>query len=606
MPDRGRFRERAQRAPASARASGGAHAHGQVRSAGGSSAGPDASLLALQATVGNRAVTDLIADPSSAPDGVWTAPSLQRAKTGGLVVQRDDGQKKRPRPDAKAAGKAGAGAAGGGQRRSSAQGTAEDLQAAEAWVRYIALRGNDQVPKAAVPAAYRGWIADIQASVRGPGPIPKGELGDDDLVFTDGRAAVKFLRKEHERLLPKAVTDAYDLADVGIQRGASNALGYDDAFGDAGATQMDEAQVLLGIASAADDEVRDAGAAGYTIPKDLKELGPEARKRFDASKGEWKRKAPSTTQQITPIDEMGLVDFSKYATETINGLRERRLADMQRAYDRERDALLEKADEQMRELNRAMAEARRVAYRAGDKGMLGKVQEALEAVNGAIDDTKAAANLITKRVDQLNSASALYSKSDKALIKLPSLPKGLTDVADKLSEANEKLKQVIELLDLVGPSKTEFDAGVKYLKGADMALTHFGGKSANPFVKVYVDSYLSPGIKSCITSLGKIADIKSSTNRAAIDINEDRFVDWSVESGGLPAFQFLRALFRTKGATPIGDDAWKYFRDHAGDLSAAVGDKMPKDRRRFPMWAAKHRVKLWEAHYGATRTPPSD
>lgn len=592
MRDRARTRERTQRPStrdASPRASGAGARAGHA--AADPAAGP---LLALQASVGNRAVAQLIVDPSAAPPGVWSGRGgvVQRDRTGEASAKEGTGAK-------------GAGAKGAARaQRAGGTGTAEDLGAAEAWVRYIALRGNDQVPRAPVPAAYRPRIAAIQAAVKGPGPIPKGELVEDDLAFGDARAAVKFLRKEHERLTPKAVTDAYDLADIGIERGQSNTRGDDDAFGSAGATQLDEAQVLLSIASAAEDEVRDASAAGYTIPKDLKELAPEARRRFDAAKGEWARQAPSTTQQITPIDELGLVEFAKYATETINGLRQRRVADMRRAYAREREALLEKADEQLRELNRTIAESRRVAYRAGDKGRLGKVQEALESVNGAIDDTKAAANLITKRVDQLNVVSEHLSKSGKKLIELPTLPKGLTDVADKLSDANGKLKQVIELLDLVGPSKTQLDAGIRYLKGADMALTHFGGKSANPFVSVYVDSYLSPGIKSSIASLSRIADIKSGQNRAAIDINEDRFVDWSVESGGLAAYQFLKALFRTKGATPMSDEAWRYFSDHAGDLSAAVGEKMPNDRRRVPTWAARHRAKLWEAHYGSTRKPP--
>jgi hypothetical protein len=553
-----------------------------------------APLLALQATVGNQAVASLIADPSRRPSGIWAGSRL--------VAQRKPGDTTTSKAGKGTATSGGKGAAGA-QGRAGGSGTAADLRAAEAWVHYIALRGNDQAPKAQVPAVYRSWIADIQAAVKGPGPIPKGELIDDDLAFGDAKAAVKFLRKEHERLLPKAVTDAFDLADIGIERGRSNTRGDDDAFGPAGATQLDEAQILLAIASAADDEVRVASDARYTIPKNLKELGPEARKRFEAAKGEWTRQAPSTSQQITPIDEGGLVDFIKYATETINGLRERRLADLTRAYEREREALLEKADEQLRELNRTIAESRRVAYRAGDKGMLGKVQSALESVNGAIDDTKSAANLITKRVDQLNFASESFGKAGKKLIELPALPKGLTDVADKLSEANSKLKTVIEVLDLVGPSKTQLDAGLAYLKGADMALSHFGGKSANPFVKVYVESYLSPGIKNCIASLTRIADIKSGQNRAALDINEDRFVDWSVESGGLAAYQFLKALFRTKGATPVSDEAWAYFSDHAGDLSAAVGEKMPRDRRTMPSWAARNRAKLWEAHYGSTRKP---
>ena len=50
-----------------------------------------------------------------------------------------------------------------------------------------------------------------------------------------------------------------------------------------------------------------------------------------------------------------------------------------------------------------------------------------------------------------------------------------------------------------------------------MALEGFASKSPNPFVSVYVNGYLSPGIQNCVKSLGEIANIISTSNRAAIE-----------------------------------------------------------------------------------------
>jgi hypothetical protein len=198
----------------------------------------------------------------------------------------------------------------------------------------------------------------------------------------------------------------------------------------------------------------------------------------------------------------------------------------------------------------------------------------------------------------------MVSKSGKGFISLPEVPASISGVADKLVSANEKLKQVIELLDLLGPAKTKFDEGIQYLKGVDLALEGFASKSANPFVTVYVGYYLSPGIKNCMASIGSIANTISTSNRAAIEQGRADLIQvWSTEPGGEQMYIFLAAVFRMGGAAPLGNTAWEYMSDHRGDLSAAVGVPMPKERRAVPAWASANRQALWESFYGSTRPP---
>ena len=550
----------------------------------------DASALIreLQATAGNGAVTRLLAHP---------ADSAAPGSAGLVDVQRDRRGSGAGRPS---------GGTSTAERRTGAAaptgGTAAELGAAEAWLRYIALRGNGPAPSAAVPAPYRGILAAIQSAVAGPGPIPASELVLDDQAFAEARTMLGRLRADHARLTPRADYGSYDLAEVAIERGQANFAGGEGTF-EGGANQLDQAQILLSIQSAADDELRAARTAGYQIPKALRELPSEAQAQFDAARGGWQRGAPSEARLTTPTDETDLVEFIGHAVETINSMRSRRAADAARARRQEAEALRAAADRQLIDLQAAIADRRRAAFAAGDKDALEKVHGALASLAGAINDTKDAAAIITDRVDQLNTVVEIVGKSGKKLVNLPAVPASISGVADKITSASSKLGQVIELLDLVGPAKTQLESGLKYLKAVDLTLEHFGGKSANPFVAVYVSSYLSPGIKNCMTSIRSIAATISSSNRGAIEQGKPGWVDWSVEQGGAAVYAYLAQVYKVAGAAVITDPAWDFFNAHRADLSAAVGEPMPAERRALSAWASKNRQKLWESFYGSTKPP---
>ena len=497
-------------------------------------------------------------------------------------------------------------APGAGSRPASASSaTQADLSAAEAWLFFIALRGNAPAPSVAVPPSYRGTLASVQSAAGGPGPIPARELVVDDLAFGEARVLLRRLRADHDRLTPRAGYDVFDLAEVAIERGQANFRGGGSSF-EGGATQLDQAQILIGIVSAAGDEIKAAGEAGYAIPMPLAVLPSEAQAQLDAALAGWDRRSPSQTKRTTPTDEIDLIDFSDHALKTINGVRRRRVADMARARRREADLIASAAERQLIQLQALLAEKRRAAFMAGEEGTLRKIHAAIGQVVSAIDETKAAASLITDQVDRLNAVTKLASKEGTALINVPSMPRGISEAAGRLASANEKLGKVIELLDLVGPAKTELDVGLKYLKAADMALEHFGGTKTNPFLSVYINSYLSPGIKNCMRSIGTIAGIMSRQNRAIIGSGDPRVmagVEWEVEPGGAAAYIFLARIFKVGAAASISDAAWGYFSDHRGDLAAAVGKAMPSERRAVSAWASRHRLALWQSFYGGTQPP---
>jgi hypothetical protein len=544
-------------------------------------------MLDLQGAAGNRAVADLVAGtgPRSNP------------RTLPFSVQRQPPTRK---------GGGGAGAAGGttavkrGGINAPTGGTAAELTTAEAWLRYVALRGNAPAPSAPVPQSYHGIISAIQSAVAGPGPIPASELLLDELAFGDARAQAKRMRADHDRLTPKAGYEVYDLTEVAIERGQANFKGGADTW-EGGANQIDVGQTLLGILSAADDELAAAKEAGYQIPKDLAELPSEAQAQFDASKKGWQGGGPSSKKLVTPTEEMDLLEFIDHARETINHMAARRAADIARAREREADALRETADKQLVELMESLAERRRAAFSAGDKGTLEKVNEALGEVNGAIKEIKDTAAIITDRVDQLNKVSEFVK--GKKLIELPKVPPAISGIAGKLASAQSKISQVIDLLDLATPAKTQLESGLKYLKGVDMALEHFGGKSANPFIAVYVSAYLGPGIKNCMANIRSIAATISKQNRGLIEAGEGKYVNWQVEMGGEAMYLYLIQVYKVGPVAPVSDAAWEFLDDHRGDLEAAVGAPMPKNRRTVSVWASKNRKNLWESFYGSVKPP---
>jgi hypothetical protein len=479
----------------------------------------------------------------------------------------------------------------------------EEVEAAEAWVRYMAERGVSARPTLGFPERYRSFLGSFNDAVFGA----QDEKAKKPV--SDSRFFLKTLRELHDQLIGSKDYRVFDLAELALKRGTANAKreGGEGAFDVTGASQLDYARTLMVIQSRADEELAGAKEMGYEIPERLAKLSGEASSRYEKARKGWKGGAPGPNTYITPTDEAELVKFRDAALETLASMHAKRAADLARYHRAEAEALEAAAEKHLTELRAIMADRRRALFMAGKTGDLTKLRQAASQVTGVVDEMKDAAKKVTDRVDQLNSIAEMVSKSGQKLINLPELPKGLSGlmgVSDKLKSANAKLGKIMDILDLVGPSKTSLDEGLKYLKGIDMALDHFSGKMGNPIFAVYVNSYLRPCIQNCVAQLGKIAGIISAQNRSLIGAGEARLItNWHTEPGGEGAYLFLAQVFKVGGAASINDEAWSYFKENDDDLEAAVGEAMPGDRRTIGPWASRNRYALWESFYGST-TPP--
>jgi hypothetical protein len=479
----------------------------------------------------------------------------------------------------------------------------EEVEAAEAWILYIAQRGRVPRPSKGLPDRYKDSLAAFNDAVFGAQDDKKKH------PVADAKFMLRTLRGLHDELVGTKDYRAYELADLALQRAAANARreGGEAAFDVTGATELDLGRTLSVIQTRAEEELAGAKEMGYNIPEDLAKLGGQSAARFEKARKGWKQGAPGTETYITPTEEADLVSFRDAALATIAAMHSKRAADLARRHEAEAEAIQAAAEKHLTELRAIMADRRRALFMAGKTSDLQKLREAAGQVTGVVDEMKAAAQEITSRVDTLNTIAQMTSKSGEKLINLPELPKGLSGligVSDKLKSANAKLGKILDVLDLAGPSKTSLDEGLKYLKGIDMALDHFSGKVGNPIFAVYVNAYLRPCIQNCVAQLGKIAGIISAQNRSLIGGGQAALItNWNVEPGGEGAYLFLAQVFKVGGAAAINDEAWAYFRDHDDDLEAAVGQAMPRERRVLGVWAHRNRYALWESFYGST-TPP--
>ncbi|WP_163571892.1 hypothetical protein [Fodinicola feengrottensis] len=123
-----------------------------------------------------------------------------------------------------------------------------------------------------------------------------------------------------------------------------------------GTTQLDHTRILLGIWTAADQEVAAATAAGYVIPVELRRIGRHAQNQLKRARHRWAAHLPDHEQQMSPAEEHRLADFQRNALDLITDMRVRRTADMRRTATAEIRALEE------------LAHGRLLSLRVGGRG----------------------------------------------------------------------------------------------------------------------------------------------------------------------------------------------------------------------------------------------
>src|SRR5262249_3879238 len=111
----------------------------------------------------------------------------------------------------------------------------EEVEAAEAWIVYLAQRGRVSRPTKLFPERYRTYLTAFDSAVRGAQDDKKTH------PVADSRFLLSTLRGLHDELIGDKDYKAYALADVALKRAAANARheGGEGAFDVTGASELD-------------------------------------------------------------------------------------------------------------------------------------------------------------------------------------------------------------------------------------------------------------------------------------------------------------------------------------------------------------------------------
>jgi hypothetical protein len=195
----------------------------------------------------------------------------------------------------------------------------------------------------------------------------------------------------------------------------------------------------------------------------------------------------------------------------------------------------------------------------------------------------------------------------------------IVELADKINKGYAAFQLLRAGIDLLSPQKTATGgaaAGVKAMSTVVSAGGTLLGASAG--MTLYANLYIGPMVDACLKLIAKIEDMRSrSVNRVFIEMGEFDSVNWLIEPGGRPVFDFMLAVMHADGPegvpSPVPKTVSQYFVDNEDDLKAGTGGKeLPTkgwwlwkkvDDEKITRWVFYNRDNLWGMLYGAARVP---
>src|SRR5262249_49838271 len=136
---------------------------------------------------------------------------------------------------------------------------------------------------------------------------------------------------------------------------------------------------------------------------------------------------------------------------------------------------------------------------------------------------------------------------------------------------------------------------------------------------IYLNLYVQPMTEACLAALSKLENVARNVNKDLIEQGRYDLVNWSLEPGGRPMFDFMQAVMAASSPdqvpTPVPSQVASYFVDNRTDIAAgAAGGKEGQevsttgfwfwrkvDQQKIAQWVFSHRQNLWAIFYGSAK-----
>lgn len=283
-------------------------------------------------------------------------------------------------------------------------------------------------------------------------------------------------------------------------------------------------------------------------------------------------------------------------------------------------------ESQLEELSKNLSEQfipelrdmQRSLFRKDDENGLLAVADSIATALDCALTTKGTILQITEEV----AALRLWTKPAKGVL-LPDINTKATavlEIAEKINKVYAGFQLARAAFDLASGGKTE-SAEVATAVNAMSTVISAGGTllNATAFMSLYANLYLGPAVSSCLSMIAKIEDMRSKThNRAAIAMGKFDLVNWFIEPGGRPMFDFMLKVMHAESSKdvpmPIPEMVDDYFVEQDDSFNAGVGgkDELPTtgvlwwedtDDKKIAKWVYRNRQNLWGMLYGDCPVP---
>lgn len=203
--------------------------------------------------------------------------------------------------------------------------------------------------------------------------------------------------------------------------------------------------------------------------------------------------------------------------------------------------------------------------------------------------------------------------------KLPE-PATVLPLLEKVNLAIAAIQLVQATADLIGGGKTasaKAQTGVKSAVAIASSVETLVGMANG--IGIQLNFYIGPMTDACLAALSKLENVARKGNKDLIERGEYDLVNWVLEPGGRPVFDFMLKVMAAGSAeevpAPVPKEVASYFVENRSDIEVGAaggkeGEEVPTtgfwfwrklDQAKIAQWVFKHRQDLWAIFYGSAR-----